>query len=233
MGSGVIYHIVVPSSRSALQLIQVSSLSAEIVRALQRAIIAGEYAPGERLVERDLAAQFGVSSIPVREALQELESRGLVVRRPNRGCSVVELSEDEITAIWNLRRVLEPAVIQWAAERFTPDDAPRLKEQLARLEQAVEAGDFADFFYQDLLLHRLIWSISGNRFAERALESAIGSLFASGLRQRESLDLKRELAKHRALVDALAARSAGRAAEILLDIAGGFQRHLEKSRGRR
>ncbi len=224
----MLYNMAMRAASAPRARIRATSLSAEIVRALQRAIISGEYAPGERLVERDLAAQFGVSSIPVREALQELESRGLVVRVPNRGCSVIELSPDEIRAIWQLRRLLEPAVIEWAAARMTPEYAMRLREQLAHLETAARERDFAEFFYQDLLLHRLIWEIAGNRFAAKALETAMGSLFASGLRRHESLDLRREIAKHQALVEALVSGSAKRASAALLDIADSFQRHLQK-----
>lgn len=85
---------------------------------LQREIIAGGYRPGQRLVERGLVRRFGVSSIPIREALVELEGRGLVARRHNCGCSVIQLTTDEAIRICELRRVLEPRVMEWAAEGY-------------------------------------------------------------------------------------------------------------------
>src|SRR5882757_6649847 len=99
--------LVQPEPRS----IQPKSLGEEIVEVLQREIIGGDFRPGQRLVERELIKRFGVSSIPVREALQELENRGLVVRRHNCGCSVIQLTPREAARICELRRVLEPKVV--------------------------------------------------------------------------------------------------------------------------
>src|SRR5580765_167519 len=109
------------------------SLGEEIVEVLQREIIAGGFRPGQRLVERELIKRFGVSSIPIREALQELENRGLVVKRHNCGCSVVQLTPTELGRICELRRVLEPKVMEWAAARITPAMVDRLGAQLLRL----------------------------------------------------------------------------------------------------
>jgi DNA-binding GntR family transcriptional regulator len=83
------------------------SLGVEIVVALQRDIIGGKLKPGQRLVERELIRRFGVSSIPIREALQELQNRGLAVKRHNCGCSVIHLNRVEVARICELRRVLE------------------------------------------------------------------------------------------------------------------------------
>src|SRR5882757_6118181 len=110
--------------------IRPKSLGEEIVEVLQREIIAGDFRPGQRLVERELIKRFGVSSIPIREALQELENRGLVVRRHNRGCSVIQMTPHEAARICELRRVLEPKVVEWAAERITPAAAAALRAQL-------------------------------------------------------------------------------------------------------
>src|SRR5215510_2476231 len=110
------------------------SLGEEIVDELQREIISGGFQPGQRLVERELIRRFGVSSIPVREALQELENRGLVVKRYNCGCSVVQLTPKEVARICDLRRVLEPKVMEWAAERITPQTSAALQKQLGRLK---------------------------------------------------------------------------------------------------
>ena len=74
------------------EIIQSKSLREEIVEVIQRDIIAGHFRPGQRLVERELVQRFRVSSIPIREALQELENRGLVIRRHNFGCSVIQLT---------------------------------------------------------------------------------------------------------------------------------------------
>ena len=203
-------------------------LGENVAAALQRAIITGEYKPGQRLVERELSEQFGVSSIPVREALQELENRGLVTRRPNHGCSVINLTTDEVEKLCALRRVLEPKVTEWAAERITPDETEELEQQLAKIAQAADAEDLSAFFLEDLVFHRRIWAISRNPYAARALESALGSLFASGLiRSLESdgPDLRWEVKKHERLLEALRQHDGRQAARALLEIAQGFEIH--------
>lgn len=196
--------------------IRITSLSDEIADAVQRAIIAGDYQPGERLIERRLAERFGVSSIPVREALQELENRGLVVRSINRGCSVSQLSDDDTRAIRELRRVLEPAVIAWAASRMTPEHIAKLQEQLKILDRAASRGDVAEFLFQDLCFHRLIWLASGNRYAARALDYALGCLLVAIAAKGERPHLRNELKKRKDFLKALLQGSVRRAASILL-----------------
>ena len=97
--------------------INARSLRDEIIETVQREIILGERKPGEPLIERELAEQFGVSSIPVREALHELEHRGLATKRPNYSCCVIELTQGELNQMFELRALLEPQVMAWAAER--------------------------------------------------------------------------------------------------------------------
>jgi DNA-binding GntR family transcriptional regulator len=169
------------------------SLRQQIAATLQRAITSGAYRPGQRLEERQLGEQFGVSSIPVREALQDLENLGLVANKPNVGRPVVELTPDEAASIGELRRLLEPKLMEWAAARIRPGQVQAPHAQVARMAAAAEAGDVAEFFHQDLLFHKMLWSVSGNRFAARAMETVLGSLFAAGF-MRGAAALLREMA---------------------------------------
>jgi DNA-binding GntR family transcriptional regulator len=205
------------------------SLREEIVDVVQREIIAGHFRPGQRLVERELIKRFGVSSIPIREALQELENRGLVVRRHNCGCSVIQLTPHEAARICELRRVLEPKVMEWAAERIAPGAAAALRAQLSLVEEAAVNGDWSRYFQEDLKFHRMIWQVADNGYATRALEAVVGSLFASGIiggRDAATIDLRAEVAKHRRLLDAVCESDGQRAALCLLEIAAGFEKHV-------
>lgn len=209
--------------------INAKSLPDEIVEALQRSIILGLSKPGAPLIERELAEQFGVSSIPVREALQELEGRGLVTKRPNRSCCVIELSPDELNQIFELRALLEPQVIRWAGERMNKADAESLPPLVEDLRRAAEEHDFAQFFYCDLRLHRRIWELSGNRWAAQALERAVLPLFAFGLmrdHRAEELNLQLEVEKHEQMIKALRSGQPEKAADSLLKIARGFEMHV-------
>lgn len=210
-------------------MITARSLRDEIVEALQRAIILGEYKPGEPLIERELSEEFGVSSIPVREALQELESRGLVTKRPSRSCCVIELSPEELNQMFELRLLLEPQVIAWAGKRMSAEEAASLQPLVEALKQPAKQNDYARFFYQDLRLHRRIWELSRNRIAAAVLERAVLPLFAFGLMRDHKageINLRREVEKHQQMVTALCHRQPGRAAETLEQIAAGFESHI-------
>ncbi len=213
--------------------ITAKSLRDEIVEALQRSIILGLTKPGELLIERELAEQFGVSSTPVREALQELEVRGLVTKRPNRSCCVIELSPDELQQIFELRALLEPQVIRWAGERMKQADAASLLPLLEALRKAAEVNDFAQFFYHDLRLHCRIWELAGNRWAAQALERTVLPLFAFGLmrdHRAEELNLQHEVVKHEQMVKALCSGNVEKAAAAVGRIGSGFQAHVRTER---
>jgi DNA-binding GntR family transcriptional regulator len=216
-------------SAAIASALQPKSLREEIVDIVQREIIGGRFRPGQRLVERELIQRFGVSSIPIREALQELENRRLVVRRHNCGCSVIQLTPHDAARICELRRVLEPKVMEWAAERISPAAAEALRAQLSQVEEAALTGDWSMYFQEDLKLHRMIWQVADNGYAARALEAVVGSLFASGIigsRGAATIDLSVEVAKHRRLLDSICDGDGQRAALCLLEIAAGFEKHV-------
>jgi DNA-binding GntR family transcriptional regulator len=198
------------------------SIVARIANTLQSEIICGEYAPGERLVERQISERFRASSIPVREALQILEARGLVIKRPNRGCSVVDLSVEELAQMCELRDLVEPEVIAWAACRRTEAGIEALRVRLALLRDAAESGSLPRFFSEDLEFHRCLWDLAGNPFASRALVTVVGCLFACGLRNAE-VDLRYQYAKHERLFQAIVDSRPTDAALLLKDISAGFR----------
>jgi len=224
-----------PSQPAPNTQLRPTSLRDELVRYLQQDIITGVFQPGQRIVERELISRFGVSSIPVREALQDLESRGLVVRRLNHGYSVVQLTHEEALRICELRRLLEPKVVEWATARISPEGIRGLERQLDEIAAAAREGDMAAFFHADLLFHRRLWDASGNRHAARALESSMGSLFASGLARSEqakkagkatAIDRIAEVEKHRRMTIAIKEGNAQLASAALLEIAAGFERQF-------
>lgn len=118
----------------------------ELVLEMMRSqIIAGEFPAGSRLVQSDLALAMEVSTTPVREALRELASEGLVRFDPHRGAVVQELSPAEFEEIYDFRMVLEPMAIRRAIGRLTP----QLLEQLERLhhlmKDEVDPGRWVQF----------------------------------------------------------------------------------------
>ena len=201
------------------------SIAQTIAETIEGEIICGKRPPGERLVERQIATHFRVSTIPVREALQILETRGLVIKRINRGCSVIWLTPEEMAQMSELRDWLEPKVIEWAACRRTEEGLRLLSGRLRRLREAAESGSYARFFGDDLEFHRCMWDLAGNPPAARALITVVGCLFACGLRN-SALDLRQQYLKHERLYQSIAESRPADAGLLLADISAGFRSQL-------
>jgi DNA-binding GntR family transcriptional regulator len=118
-----------------------SDLPTQISNTLEEAIISGVLKPGERLRPEALASHYGVSRIPVREALRYLEAAGWVTIKPRYGVYVSERSEEELTALFDVRAVLEGHVARRAAERRTESDLARLSDVVERSRRAAEIDD--------------------------------------------------------------------------------------------
>ncbi|RMG33822.1 MAG: GntR family transcriptional regulator [Gammaproteobacteria bacterium] len=124
---------------------------------LREAIVEGEIPPGSRISEAELAARYGISRAPLREAISRLAAVGLIERRPNVGARVIELSAEQLIDIFHVRESLEGTAARQAAERMSAEAVDRLRETLddhaRRMQQEgghayfQEAGD-VDFHYQ-------------------------------------------------------------------------------------
>jgi DNA-binding GntR family transcriptional regulator len=111
-------------------------LSATVVHALRAEIIEGRVAAGDRLKEDVLAARFGMSRVPVREALQQLESEGFVVIEKFKGASVSSRSSEDVIEFMQIRRGLEVLAASLAGERSGGEMADKLREVINRGRQA-------------------------------------------------------------------------------------------------
>jgi DNA-binding GntR family transcriptional regulator len=127
---------------------------------LKQAILSGELAPGQPLVETSVAAWCGVSRTPVREALQRLEQDGLVERNAH-GLAVRARSPEEILDLYDTRLVLEASAGRFAAERRSDHDVRMLRWQLKRCE-TVTVGDVSAMVDANQQFHRTVWRASHN-----------------------------------------------------------------------
>lgn len=119
------------------------NIAEQVADELRSAIHSGELLPGERLVERKLAASLGVSHIPVREALTRLAEERLVVREPRRGARVAELTAQDLEEISSLRIVLEQFMALRVQQRWNEASAQRLQGILTAME-AAPIGDMTE-----------------------------------------------------------------------------------------
>ena len=137
-------------------------LSASVVQALRAEIIDGRFAVGDRLKEDVLAARFGVSRVPVREALQQLESEGFVVIEKFKGASVSPRSQDDVIELMQVRRGLEVLAATLAGERAGGDMADELRQVIERGRRARD--DRAVDLLPPLIMefHEVVARASGN-----------------------------------------------------------------------
>jgi DNA-binding GntR family transcriptional regulator len=113
-----------------------------VVDGIRDMILKGYLKPGDRLRQDELADTFGVSTMPIREALRQLQAEGLVIFRPRRGATVASLSVSEYEEIYRIREELEILACRWAAEDFERIPIDRLKLLLEEIEAA--EADFDD-----------------------------------------------------------------------------------------
>ena len=145
-----------------------------VVEALRDAIVDGEFAPNQRLVEADLSERFEASRGSIRTALLELGAEGLVERVANRGARVRAVSLAEAIEITEVRMALEGLCAAKAATRLTEDDRDRLRGIGTAMQEAVRSGDLLGYSELNRQLHALIRTLGGQSTAQAILERLRG-----------------------------------------------------------
>lgn len=131
----------VPFQKNATTGVRPLTMSAAAAGELRRRILAGIIAPGAALRQDDLVEDLGISRIPVREALLQLEAEGLVKIVPHKGAIVSVLTEGELDELFSLRGMIEPDLLARSAPRLTASDFEELRAILADFDAAVEAKE--------------------------------------------------------------------------------------------
>jgi DNA-binding GntR family transcriptional regulator len=173
-----------------------------LASAIRDRVIRGVYPPGHRLTEDELAEQFGVSRIPVREALRLLEGEGFVRVKPYSGTFVAQLTAQDAADLLEIRGVLEPLAASRAAETRTTAHLDGLRQVLLEGDAALAAGDLDLLAELNTRFHELLSEASGNT----TLNQIIGTL-RHKITWVYSLELPRRAAdswaEHRLIVNAL------------------------------
>lgn len=134
---------------------------------LRRAILSGVLMPGQLLRQDALAESLGVSRIPVRSALLQLESDGLIEMRPHRGAVVASLSPDKIRHIYEARVVLECYALERSIASMTPERLARLEELASKLDAAAPGEAFVE---ARLAFYRELYTAGGNQVISNLIE---------------------------------------------------------------
>ena len=133
-----------------------------VFNTLRQAILKGELAPGERLMEIQLAEKLGVSRTPIREAIRKLELEGLVLMIPRKGAEVARISEKSLKDVLEVRRSLEELAIELACQRMADDDILELKKTQEEFRRAVRTADAMTIAETDEHYHDIIYNGTGN-----------------------------------------------------------------------
>ncbi|GAA5067639.1 DNA-binding GntR family transcriptional regulator [Thermocatellispora tengchongensis] len=201
------------------------SLREQVAHALRVALITGEMRPGMVYSAPVLAAQFGVSATPVREAMLDLAKEGLVEAVRNKGFRVTELSDRDLDELTHIRRLIEVPTVAALADASREDEFELLRPLAEEIVTAAREGDLLTYVDADLRFHLELLSLSGNAhlvdvvrdLRNRARLYGLDALYRKGT-------LEESAREHVAILDALMAGDS-EAARRLMD------QHIQHVRG--
>lgn len=156
-------------------------LSEQVYQLLRQRIISGKLAPGDRIVESELARLLSVSQAPVREAVKRLVHEGLVTHIRRQGSYVTKVSEEEAAQAKEVRTVLEELAAWRLAETLTEETVEALRAEVTGMRNAAATREWASFRSHDAAFHRLVCEASGNSLLVRVWDMIEQSLTNLGV----------------------------------------------------
>jgi DNA-binding GntR family transcriptional regulator len=202
----------------AVRPIEPASIPDRVTAELRRSILTGDLAPGQTFSLREIAARLGVSFIPVREALRNLEGEGLVVMHPGRSAMVAPLDLDDLQAIYRLRRTLEPELARRSCLLVTDEELDRLRGEAAGFGDVRRSMDA--IYEGHLAFHLALFAPAATAWDERILMTLWRAAeryirIGFGRLDPEPDEHHRRRHAHVDLVDAFARRDPDAAAEAV------------------
>jgi DNA-binding GntR family transcriptional regulator len=190
--------------------------SAELREDIEEMIAMGQLLPGQHLDETELAERFGVSRTPIREAMQQLASMGVVVIRPRRGAIVADLGPQQLVEMFEVMSELEATCARLAARRMTPEEQVTLRAAHQACKDALDAQEPDEYYYKNEAFHEAIYAGSHNQFLieqARSLYRRLRPYRRLQLRVRNRL--AKSYAEHDGVVQAILEGDGEKAAHLL------------------
>lgn len=185
-----------------------------VAEALRRDITSGKLAPGSWIVQESLAEQFGMSRIPIREALKTLEAEEYITYVPHSGYRVAKLGLDELLEVFRLRAILEGELIRDAMPNVTDEVVDGMRQQMAEMERAAAAGDLIAVGLANRQFHLLTFEASGMARTKRIVTQLWNTADAYRPLYAHLMDLQKVNSEHMLLADAMAARDVDHMVEL-------------------
>jgi DNA-binding GntR family transcriptional regulator len=199
---------------------------------LREDILAGRLEPGAELSEVALAREFGTSRGPLREALGRLAAEGLVTVTPRRGAVVTQLSREEFIDAYQVREALETLAVRLAVPLISDAEVAHLRELCELMARAARENQVRLFFDTNNSFHEALVRGSRNRKLHEVHRMLVGQMVPYLPRSLELRgSLQQSVAEHEAILAAIEARDANRAADLLAEHIEVPQRVLESDGG--
>lgn len=187
-------------------------LSSSVKRVLLDRILGGEYEPGARVVELQLAKEFGTSQSPIREALRDLAALGIVTMHPRRGARVRVPTAKELSDVSVVRSELDALAARLAVEVMSADTLEELAGHLIEMADCAEKHDYRALASADALFHATIAAASGNSAVNRVFEQLEPFARTFITLSLPNVDVSSILREHAEIMAALESRDPERAA---------------------
>jgi len=190
-----------------------------VYRTLRNAILTCELAPDQRLVIDDIARRLSVSTIPVREALQMLQTEGLVTMVPHVGAAVAPLSRESVVDVFSVLEGLQVVAGRMAASDATDEELKELSDLVGEMDRAIEAGGYEGWADLNTRFHARIGAIPGLTLLRQSNEQALDRwdrvrrFFYNGVLSHRVAEAQRE---HHDLMGALEAHDGAAVAGMML-----------------
>ena len=200
------------------------SLKQIAYKALHRALLTGDLKPGQVYKEKDLAKMLNISRTPVREALLELSTKGLVTFLPRKGIQVTQFDLQDLNEIFELRKALELMAIEKVSDTISSEQLQDLEAALERQRSCAQVNDLMGFLQHDREFHTLLSELTDNRRLVANLETIRDLIQFMGAHALSAHGrLQEVIAEHLTVISALAAKDPEEARKNMAH-------HLEMSR---
>jgi DNA-binding GntR family transcriptional regulator len=206
------------------------TLAEVVLKQIRASIIAGRFAPGERLVEADLARNLGISRGPIREALADLERDGIVVRVPRQGSFVRTFDTELVDEVYSLRKILEKYAAEQLVLKMDGEVEASLERSLATIDEAADSGNIAALADRDLQFHNSLYQLSGHGLLQQAWHDCLAGKLRMlvNVTTRTHVPLSDATVNHRPIVEAIVSRNTELACALVSEhIDDGWRRALQ------
>ncbi len=196
--------------------IAATALYQQVANRLRKRIYQQELRPGDRIDEKRLCEELGISRTPLREALKVLDADGLVVLQPRRGCFVAELGKQQLEELFPVMAVLEGLIAREACRGLTDGDLTELEQMHEELENAAASHDVDRYYEHNYVFHKRVQDLSRNRYLQRVALDLRKLLFLARHQQlKKPGRLEQSIGEHRRLMEAFRNRDAASAEAIM------------------